>query len=64
MAKNKVFLGHEFHYATILVEEGDRPLFRVTDSALTNVTSTGLIDGNVAGSFVHLIDQEALSGYK
>ena len=63
-AKNKVFLGHEFHYATILVEEGDRPLFRVTDSALTNVTSTGLIDGNVAGSFVHLIDQEALSGYK
>ena len=60
--KNKIFFGHEFHYATVLVEEGEQSLFQTTNAASANARLEGLIDGNVAGSFVHLIDQETLPG--
>lgn len=55
---NKIFFGHEFHYATVLAEEGEKSLFQITDAVRDNATLAGLIDGNVAGSFIHLIDQE------
>ena len=59
-AAGKAFRGHEFHYASVLVEEGDKPLFFTTDAAGGNSGTAGLVDGNVAGSFIHLIDQETL----
>ena len=62
--KNKIFFGHEFHYATVLVEEGEQSLFQTTNAASANARLEGLIDGNVAGSFVHLIDQETLPGFE
>ena len=63
-AMNETFFGHEFHYATVLVEEGERPLFQTTDAVRANAMLAGLLDGNVAGSFVHLIDQETLPGFE
>jgi cobyrinic acid a,c-diamide synthase len=50
------FRGHEFHYATVLEENGD-PLFAVTDSSGNALGRTGLRRGNVFGSFIHLIDR-------
>lgn len=47
---------HEFHYATI-VSEGDADrLFSVSDAASVDLGRAGLRRGNVAGSFMHLID--------
>ncbi len=47
---------HEFHYST-LVSEGDAdPLFAVTDALDTDLGTAGLQRGNVAGSYMHLID--------
>lgn len=43
---------HEFHYAAIASEGADAPLFQFSG---TNETA-GLRRGNVAGSFMHLID--------
>lgn len=56
-AKGAVLRGHEFHYATV-VEEGtaDR-LFQVTDALGEKQETIGLSVGNVAGSFLHLIDR-------
>ncbi len=49
--------GHEFHYATTLSEGPGRPLFAVADAAGRPLPETGLAAGNVAGSFLHLIDR-------
>ncbi len=49
------FRGHEFHYASILAEEG-APLFRTADAPGAPLGSAGLAAGRVIGSFVHLID--------
>ncbi len=49
------FRGHEFHYATIVREEGE-PLFGATNARGESVGSMGLRRGRVAGSFCHLID--------
>lgn len=46
---------HEFHFATIVREEGDR-LFSATDALGTDLGHVGLRRGRVAGSFMHLID--------
>lgn len=56
------FRGHEFHYASVLKEEGD-PLFLYWDSANPSDLATeatgisGLTRGRTAGSFIHLIDE-------
>ena len=50
--------GHEFHYATLLEEGPGDPLFRTTDARGENETTSGLVLGTVAGSFMHLIDCE------
>lgn len=49
------FRGHEFHYATILQEEGET-LFGAANARGESVGSMGLRRGRVAGSFCHLID--------
>jgi len=47
---------HEFHYATI-VSEGDADrLFSVRDALGADLGEVGLKRGNVAGSFIHIID--------
>jgi len=55
--KGGVFRGHEFHYARIVSETGARPLFQASNAAGEDMGDMGLADGNVAGSFVHLIDR-------
>jgi cobyrinic acid a,c-diamide synthase len=48
--------GHEFHYATILHEAADAPLFAVADSHGHRLATGGIRSRNVMGSFIHLID--------
>jgi cobyrinic acid a,c-diamide synthase len=50
------FRGHEFHYATIITEDRDRPLFATRDARGRDIGPVGSIRGSVQGSFVHLID--------
>ncbi|ARJ64754.1 cobyrinic acid a,c-diamide synthase [Magnetospirillum sp. ME-1] len=52
------FRGHEFHYASILAEEG-APLFSISDAPGALLGRAGLAEGRVSGSFVHLIDTAA-----
>ncbi|EME71164.1 cobyrinic acid a,c-diamide synthase [Paramagnetospirillum caucaseum] len=52
------FRGHEFHYASILAEQG-APLFAVADAPGAALGGAGLVAGRVMGSFVHLIDAAA-----
>nr|WP_155801668.1 cobyrinate a,c-diamide synthase [Magnetospirillum molischianum] len=57
-AAGAIFRGHEFHYATILAEEGT-PLFAVSGADGAGLGRCGLCaSGTVAGSFVHLIDRD------
>ena len=52
----KPMTAHEFHYSTIVSEgEADR-LFAVRDALDTDLGTAGLQRGNIAGSYMHLID--------
>jgi cobyrinic acid a,c-diamide synthase len=53
-----LFRGHEFHYAAILAEGPGAPLFDGEDASGRRLGTTGLANGRVVGSFVHLIDRE------
>jgi cobyrinic acid a,c-diamide synthase len=55
-ARGMGFSGHEFHYATISSEGPGEPLFHCVDGAGESLGLTGRRQGNVFGSFVHLID--------
>jgi cobyrinic acid a,c-diamide synthase len=48
--------GHEFHYSSVLAEEGEK-LLSVTNAEGEPVPAHGLRRGNVTGSFLHVIDQ-------
>ena len=50
------FRGHEFHYATLVREADDAPLFASRGAPGAALGQTGLRRGSVLGSFVHLID--------
>ncbi|MCH7936482.1 MAG: cobyrinate a,c-diamide synthase [Proteobacteria bacterium] len=52
------FRGHEFHYAEVIEEGPGEPLFQAASAEARELGPAGLIDGNVAGSFIHLIDRE------
>src|SRR5262245_49851489 len=54
-AAGRSFRGHEFHYATILREEGEM-LFEAENARGESVGPMGLRRGRVLGSFCHLID--------
>ncbi len=54
--KSAAFRGHEFHYTRILSESGASSLFKVRDGLGRDLPAAGLADGQVAGSFIHLID--------
>lgn len=47
--------GHEFHYSSAVSERGD-PLFAVRNAAGTDLGNAGLRNGNVMGSYLHVID--------
>ena len=49
------YTAHEFHYATTLKAQG-KALFTATDSEGTALPPMGLHNGNVSGSFAHIID--------
>ena len=52
------FRGHEFHYATIVAEDGGDSLFTATDAAGKQLGALGRRAGAVAGSFIHLVDRD------
>ena len=56
-AAGAAFRGHEFHYSTTTLEDG-QALFQAADAEGTDLGPVGLVDGQVAGSFAHLIDRE------
>ena len=47
---------HEFHYSTVVREGEAERLFAVTDAVGTDLGTAGQRRGNVAGSYMHLID--------
>lgn len=49
--------GHEFHYASVLAETGDAPLFEVRDARAKVLGNAGCRSGRISGSFMHLIDR-------
>jgi len=59
MAKDFVLgdhlMGHEFHYTSAIREEGE-PLFEMRDVLGEDLGRQGLCDGNVMGSYAHVID--------
>ncbi len=56
-AAGSAFKGHEFHYATVLEEGDEAPLFACRDAMGTDLGTVGAARGPVTGSFVHLIDR-------
>jgi cobyrinic acid a,c-diamide synthase len=52
------FRGHEFHYSAVLAENRPERLFDPCDAAGHALDSCGARRGNVAGSYIHLIDQD------
>jgi cobyrinic acid a,c-diamide synthase len=52
------FRGHEFHYAKVVREGPGKELFGCADAGGRDLGPSGLIDGRVMGSFIHLIDAE------
>ncbi len=53
------FRGHEFHYASVVREDGSTPLFSCADARGTELPAAGYARDNVFGSFIHLIDRAA-----
>ena len=53
------FRGHEFHYAKVINEGPGPALFSCADASGRDLGPSGLIDGRVMGSFIHLIDAES-----
>ncbi len=49
--------GHEFHYASIIEQGDDAPLFWARDGFDENLGPAGQRRGRVMGSFMHLIDR-------
>jgi cobyrinic acid a,c-diamide synthase len=53
----KSLTGHEFHYSSARVIRGGTPLFTATDALGEALPPMGLVQGNVMGSYAHVIDQ-------
>lgn len=52
----KQFTGHEFHYTRAIREKG-APLFAAKDALGNELGKTGLQEGKIMGSYMHLIDR-------
>ena len=55
-----ILRGHEFHYARIVSETANAPLFTATDAAGRTLGAQGSVRGRVFGSFMHLIDRHLI----
>ena len=55
--KGARYRGHEFHYATIVTESTNAPLFELSDCDGAALAPAGAVAGTVMGSFVHLVDR-------
>lgn len=53
--KGDNFMGHEFHYASIIESDDTKTLAKATDWEGKTKLNMGHISGNVSGSFFHLI---------
>jgi cobyrinic acid a,c-diamide synthase len=51
------YRGHEFHYASILDEQAETPLFAAENARGEDLGGAGASAGSVCGSFIHLIDR-------
>ncbi len=51
------FRGHEFHYASVVEEDAEAPLFACRDALGAELGRLGATSGTVMGSFLHLIDR-------
>lgn len=56
-----VFSGHEFHYAVETENRTNKPLFQAETSDFQDLGALGAVQGSVAGSFMHLIDQQTVN---
>ena len=50
------YRAHEFHYSTLVRQGEGTPLFDAVDATGVELGAHGLQVGNVAGSYMHLID--------
>jgi cobyrinic acid a,c-diamide synthase len=53
------YCAHEFHYSTVVRQGAGRPLFLAEDALENDLGPAGLVDANVCGSYMHLIDLAA-----
>lgn len=53
-----IWRGHEFHFASLLAEATEAPLFTAGDPDGAVTAAAGCRRGRVTGSFLHLIDRE------
>jgi cobyrinic acid a,c-diamide synthase len=53
------YTAHEFHYSTVARQGAGLPLFSAEDALGNNLGPAGLVNGNVCGSYMHLIDLAA-----
>ncbi|NKB51458.1 MAG: cobyrinate a,c-diamide synthase [Rhizobiaceae bacterium] len=53
----KVLTAHEFHYSTVVRQVDQLALFTAKDARGEDLGPCGMVNGNVAGSYLHLIDQ-------
>jgi cobyrinic acid a,c-diamide synthase len=57
-ATGMAYRGHEFHYAEVLSEGQGSPLFQCANARGDDLGASGMMDGEVMGSFVHLVDRD------
>ena len=50
------YAAHEFHYSTVRRQGRTDPLFQAADALGADLGPCGLLEGNVCGSYAHLID--------
>ncbi len=53
------YTAHEFHYSTVARQGAGNPLFTAEDALGNDLGPAGLVNGNVCGSYMHLIDLAA-----
>ena len=53
------YTAHEFHYSTVERQGAGQALFAAEDALGNDLGPAGLVDGNVCGSYMHLIDLAA-----
>ena len=53
-----VLTAHEFHYSTMVSQRGSKALFSAQDARGDHIGACGMVEANVAGSYLHLIDRQ------